>query len=589
MGWFSRLKLANKVLCAVLFGSVLTAVVGAYSLSVIHEMAGSATVTYTNNIASMELLGKARLALLVHTRANLRLLSLRDREEIDGADSRIRHAWSEYETTIKKFIPLGATQEEKNLLQQLNEKIGPYVEYTERTRRLLVAEKFDQASALSVNELRKAADDVEMTLTRLSEINVGLAENAYLESKARSEQAQQFTLILIVASLVGSIGLGIIVARMISRQIGGEPEYASAIVHSVSQGDTSVDVQLRDGDKTSLLAAMSEMVARLRYATDVATQIAAGDMTVQIDLREGDKNSLLGAMNNMVGKLSSIVAEVRSSADALAAASEELTSSAEVLSQNASEQAASVEETSSSMEEISSTVAQNTENAKVTDGIASKSAKDAREGGEAVTQTVDAMKQIADRIGIIDDIAYQTNLLALNAAIEAARAGDHGKGFAVVAVEVRKLAERSQVAAQEIGTLAGNSVSMAERAGRLLADLVPSITRTADLVQEIASASREQNSGIDQINAAVTQVSRATQTNASASEQLSSTAASMSTRAVQLQSMMQYFQVDAQGISNDNAQPVAGRTKAKAPAVRAKPVAPRMAAGAELDSSFERF
>jgi methyl-accepting chemotaxis protein len=590
MGWFSRLKLANKVLCAVLFGSVLTCAVGLYCLSVMREMANSATDVNTNNIASMEALGRARLALMTHSRTNLRLLTLRDREEIDGVNTRIRSSWSDYEAAIKKFVPLGTTPDEKSLIQQLNEKVTPYVDYTERTRRLLIAEKFEEASALSVNELRKAGDDVERTLTRLSEINQGLAESAYISSKSRSEQAQAFTLGLIVLSLIGSVGLGLIVARMIARQIGGEPEYARSIVHSVAQGDTSVEVRLREGDTTSLLASMAEMVARLRYATEVASRIAAGDMTMQIDLREGDKNSLLGAMNHMIEKLSAIVAEVRSSADVLAAASEELTSSAHELSQNASEQAASVEETSSSMEEISSTVAQNSENAKVTDGIASKSAKDAREGGAAVTQTVDAMKQIASRIGIIDDIAYQTNLLALNAAIEAARAGDHGKGFAVVAVEVRKLAERSQVAAQEIGTLAANSVSMAERAGHLLSDLVPSITRTADLVQEIASASREQNTGIDQINAAVTQVSRSTQTNASASEQLSSTAASMSSRAVQLQSMMQYFQLDAEGVSsNDNAGPLPGRGKVKAPAPRTKAAAPRLAAGAELDSSFERF
>ena len=245
------------------------------------------------------------------------------------------------------------------------------------------------------------------------------------------------------------------------------------------------------------------------------------------------------------------------------------------------------------MEEISSTVAQNTENAKVTDGIASKSAKDAREGGNAVTQTVEAMKQIASRIGIIDDIAYQTNLLALNAAIEAARAGDHGKGFAVVAVEVRKLAERSQVAAQEIGTLAGNSVSMAERAGRLLEELVPSITRTADLVQEIASASREQSTGIDQINSAVTQVSKTTQTNAAASEELSATASSMSSRATQLQSMMNFFQVgteDGVASSNDNGAQRGSNKSKPHPARAQKPVAlAPLAAGAELDASFERF
>ncbi|MCY1500133.1 Methyl-accepting chemotaxis protein IV [compost metagenome] len=188
-------------------------------------------------------------------------------------------------------------------------------------------------------------------------------------------------------------------------------------------------------------------------------------------------------------------------------------------------------------------MAQNSENAKVTDSMARQSSRDAEEGGAAVREMVNAMRQIAGKIGIIDDIAYQTNLLALNAAIEAARAGDHGKGFAVVAAEVRKLAERSQVAAQEIGAVAGDSVTLAERAGQLLDQMVPSIRKTADLVQEIASASREQNTGLEQINMAVTQLAQTTQVNASASEELSSTSEEMSGQAVQLQEMIQFFQL----------------------------------------------
>ncbi|MGL6048895.1 MAG: methyl-accepting chemotaxis protein, partial [Aeromonas salmonicida] len=177
-------------------------------------------------------------------------------------------------------------------------------------------------------------------------------------------------------------------------------------------------------------------------------------------------------------------------------------------------------------------------------GMASKAAKEAMEGGEAVKLTVDAMKQIAKRIGIIDDIAYQTNLLALNAAIEAARAGDHGKGFAVVAAEVRKLAERSQVAAQEIGELASSSVDMAEKAGRLLDQMVPSINKTSDLVQEISAASAEQSTGVSQINIAMNQLSQVTQQNASCSEELAATAEEMSSQAEQLQLAMEFFTLE---------------------------------------------
>jgi len=230
--------------------------------------------------------------------------------------------------------------------------------------------------------------------------------------------------------------------------------------------------------------------------------------------------------------------EVVSAAEALSSASEEVSATAQSLNQASSEQAASVEETSSSLEQMTASIGQNTENAKVTEGMASEAANEAADGGKAVKETVEAMKSIASKIGIIDDIAYQTNLLALNAAIEAARAGEHGKGFAVVAAEVRKLAERSQVAAQEIGQLAGSSVALAEKAGKLLDDMVPAIKKTADLVQEITAASQEQSSGVGQINTAVSQLNQTTQQNASASEELAATAEEMSSQAEQLQALM---------------------------------------------------
>ena len=193
------------------------------------------------------------------------------------------------------------------------------------------------------------------------------------------------------------------------------------------------------------------------------------------------------------------------------------------------------------MEEMSSSIAQNNENAKVTGDIANRTARETQDGGQAVQETVTAMKQIAKKIAIIDDIAYQTNLLALNAAIEAGRAGEHGKGFAVVAAEVRKLAERSQVAAEEISQLASSSVTLAERAGSLLGTIVPSIQKTADLVQEISAASTEQNSGVGQINSAITQISSAVQQNAAAAEELASTSEEVNAQAQELQSMMALF------------------------------------------------
>ncbi len=279
------------------------------------------------------------------------------------------------------------------------------------------------------------------------------------------------------------------------------------------------------------------------YTAEVVRQVADGRLDVHIDLRKGDTSSLLATVQQMKDRLTEIISDVRSSADALSSASEEISATAQSLAKGASIQAASVEETSASMEQMSASISQNNENASVTDGMAQKAAKDAAKGGDAVSETVDAMQKIAERISVIDDIAYQTNLLALNAAIEAGRAGEHGRGFAVVASEVRKLAERSQVAAQDIGELASESVKRADLAGTLLQEMVPSITKTADLVQEIAAASSEQASGVDQINGAIGQVSQTMQQNAASSEELGSTSEEMSAQAMRLQESIEYFRL----------------------------------------------
>ncbi len=329
--------------------------------------------------------------------------------------------------------------------------------------------------------------------------------------------------------------------------------------------------QNKAGDQQRQAQANAEHRAATQVTEDIGTavdQATQGNFAQRIPL-EGKQSfhaELCDKFNQLLDTVSQTLREVRNAADQLGAASEQVSQTSQSLSQGASQQAASVEQTTASLQEITASVKQNADSATVTDGIATQAANEAMEGGQAVSQTVDAMKSIASKISIIDDIAYQTNLLALNAAIEAARAGEHGKGFAVVAAEVRKLAERSQVAAQEIGSLARSSVGMAERAGTLLSSMVPAIHRTSELVQEIAAASGEQRDSVSQITGAMNHLSGTTQQTASASEQLSATAEQLSAQAVQLQQLISVFDLDDAG-------PAPARLMAPRPAARSAPAA----------------
>jgi len=312
---------------------------------------------------------------------------------------------------------------------------------------------------------------------------------------------------------------------------------------------TRADASKHQGDFRKIVEGVNDtldgVILPVNEAVSVLVDMEQGDLTRTVNGDyKGQLKDFKDTVNNTIAKLSQVISDVNDAASNIASASEEVSATAQSMSQATSEQAASVEETSASVEQMSASINQNTENAKVTDGMATQASSEAVQGGEAVKETVSAMKSIAGKIGIIDDIAYQTNLLALNAAIEAARAGEHGRGFAVVAAEVRKLAERSQIAAQEIGELATSSVDMAESAGKLLDTIVPSIKKTSDLVQEIAAASEEQSSGVGQINTAMDQLNKITQQNASSSEELAATSEEMSGQAAQLQDLIGFFTVD---------------------------------------------
>jgi methyl-accepting chemotaxis protein len=394
------------------------------------------------------------------------------------------------------------------------DKLRPITRNEANIRQLAEVKKGAEAYRAAMNDFQKQWQAMEVVDAKRRELATGMRkaaeETAAMGVKETQDVTTEASRSLATASTIMAVGLvlalilGVAVAIFITRGITGP----------VVQG------------------------------VGFAQKMAEGDMTQDLHVDQQDEIGVLAhALREMTGRLNEVMGEVTEGANNVASGSQQLSATSETLSQGASEQAASVEEVSSSMEQMASNIQQNADNAVQTEAMALKAAKDAEEGGQAVTQTVGAMKQIAEKISIIEEIARQTNLLALNAAIEAARAGEHGKGFAVVAAEVRKLAERSGYAASEISALSSESVAVAEKAGTMLSAIVPDIKKTAELVQEIAAASREQNAGADQINKAIQQLDQVIQQNASASEEMASTSEELSSQAEQLLATVGFFRL----------------------------------------------
>ncbi|MCE4535901.1 methyl-accepting chemotaxis protein [Pelomonas sp. P7] len=334
----------------------------------------------------------------------------------------------------------------------------------------------------------------------------------------------------------------------------GDMHGAFEIIKPLAQADAAVRSALLKAAGLALPLLVAAVVAilllarsitrPLGFAVHAANRLAEGDLTVRMEVRSNDETGqLIEAMQTMVSRLAPVVAEVRGAADTLSSASEEVSATAQHLSQGASAQSAAVEAAASEIVQMREAAAASADKAAANYETANRAALDARDGGDAVSHTVQAMKSIATKIGVVDDIAYQTNLLALNAAIEAARAGEHGKGFAVVAAEVRKLAEHSQAAAQEISQLANDSLKLADRAGQLIGDVVPRIQDAAAVVRDMASAARQQAGSVEHVATAMSRLDETTHHNAAASEELATTAEEVSAQAAQLQQLMEYFKV----------------------------------------------
>lgn len=457
-------------------------------------------------------------------------------------DSDLMKARSDMEMLIEQGLS-GATEKSRPIWHEIRGHYQVYVPVNESIRSFAKVNKNAEAGALSLTKSREIAGKMSTAIAQLVELNQATMKAATEEAQAKYENARNLLIMVaVIAALVAAAG-----AFWISRLVSKGLHKVSVALDAVAIGDLEQDVTVTSNDEIKdLVGTVNRMTTNLRQSAQLADTIANGDLTVDYQ-PQSDKDMLGHALVSMVERLRGVVGDATLAAQNVASGSQQLSSSSEQVSQGATEQAAAAEEASASMEQMAANIKQNADNATQTEKIARQSSRDAEVSGEAVQKAVVAMRTIAEKIGIVQEIARQTDLLALNAAVEAARAGEHGRGFAVVAAEVRKLAERSQSAAAEISGMSSDTVAAATQAGEMLTRLVPDIRRTAELVTEISAACREQDIGAVQINEAIQQLDQVTQQNASASEQISSTSEELASQAEELQQSIAYFRVEKSG------------------------------------------
>lgn len=537
---FNNVKISTRLIMLVAFMSLVTVGIGVLGLTGIAEVNEGLGTVYEDRLLPLEDVKEVgdQYAYIIETlvKAELGAMDMATAaRDIEAAEVAIARSW-------EAFRKHEVSGKEADIAERATAEIRHAGEALAEGRNILRREDKAALETFMVRELFPRIEPVTNDMAQLAKVQLEESHAIYEKEVEMYETLRLETILGVVFSVLVAVAFATVLIRGINRSIA--------------------------------------------EALGVAERIAAGDLTVKVNSESRDEMGLLlNALREMSLKLQQIISEIRSGAAALASASEQVSSTSQSLSQGTSEQAASVEETSASLEEMSASITRNAENSRETERMAVKGARDADDSGRSVQETVNAMKQIAQKTGIVEEIAYQTNLLALNAAIEAARAGEHGRGFAVVAAEVRQLAGRSQEAAKEISELAESSVRVSEKSGQQLADLVPAIRKTAELVQEVTAASGEQAAGINQVNKAMALMDQVTQRNASAAEELASTAEEMSSQAEALSQLVSFFR------TGDDRQVVHHTTAHHAASLKATVAArrPAIAGAANAEGDFKPF